>query len=161
METTRNGNFSSSMIHLLMKRDKQGGFGAPALNYIREKRYELRLGRSINSDHSARSTTWGTFLENRAFELMPMNYKLESKERLAHPTIKHWTGAPDLNAEDVVCDIKCPYTLKSFCETVDSLVDVETFKSVRPDAYWQLVSNAILTGKDQAEIIVYCPYQSV
>ena len=107
------------------------------------RQYELRLGRGLQSDHNSKPTTWGTFIEERVFELMGLEYKLESKVRLAHKTISHWTGAPDTIREGVVGDIKCPWTMKSFCETVDSFVDLETFKKVRPEYFFQLVSNAI------------------
>jgi len=61
-----------------------------------------------------------------------------------------------------VIDIKCPLTLKSFCQ----LVDCKTIQEVRDNHkdgekyFWQLVSNAILTGAEHAELIIYVPYQS-
>jgi len=160
MENHRYGNFSSSEIFKLIKTGKGSNeFSAPGLTYIEEKKYELRLGKSLTKEHSARPTTWGTFVESFVFEKLDMSYKLESLERLRHKTIDHWTGAPDVNTDKLVGDIKCPYSLKSFCQAVDSMVDLETFKAAKPEYYWQLVSNAILTGKDEAESIVYCPYQ--
>jgi hypothetical protein len=36
--------------------------------------------------------------------------------------------------------------------------DVEGLKREFPENYWQLVSNSILTGKQFAELIIYCPY---
>jgi hypothetical protein len=67
---------------------------------------------------------------------------------------------PDTLRKDVVGDIKCPFSLKSYCTAVDSFGDVEAFKKSKPDWYWQLVSNAILCDKARAEIIVYVPYLS-
>jgi hypothetical protein len=67
-------------------------------------------------------------------------------------------------------DIKCPMTLKSFCQLVDPLYNglsglqaMDEVRRTHKDGdkyYWQLVSNAILTGSSHAELIVYVPYQS-
>ena len=72
-----------------------------------------------------------------------------------------WSGAPDIISEDLSGDIKCPYTLKSFCEMVDIIEtkDPEIFKAEKPEYYWQLVSNAILTGFDTALFVVYVPFE--
>lgn len=161
MKTERKANFSSSSAWKLTTNNvKKDGFGKPGLTYISEKRMEMRLGRELQKEHSAKATTWGTFVETRVFdELLGLKYLLESKKRYAHETIPHWTGSPDVITSDIVGDIKCPYTLKSFCETVDTFGDLEAFKKLRPEYWWQLVSNGILTGRDKAEIIIYCPYK--
>jgi len=165
METLeRFGNFSSSEIWKLttLSRDKKE-FGAPAKTYISEKQMEIRLGRGLTVGHNAKETNWGTFLERRAFDLLPLSYKLQSTKRLAHPAISHWVGIPDViikDGEDVVVgDIKCPWTLKGFCSGVDTFGDAEIFKAEYPEYYWQLVSNCILVGSNKAEIIYYVPYQ--
>lgn len=160
MKTQRVGNFSSSQIHKLMKTGRgPEGFGAAALTYIEEKQMEMRLGRAITSETNAKPTNWGIFIEGRVFDLLPIEYRLESTTRLSHPSIEHWTGAPDCLTETTVVDIKSPYTLKSFCQSVDSFGDIEKFKAAKPEYYWQLVSNAILTEKNLAELIVYVPYK--
>lgn len=156
---TRTANFSSSEIWKLMTKDRKGtGFGAPALTYIDEKRIERRLNRPLKTESNAKETNWGTFIERRVFDMLSIVYDLKSDVRYKHPTIDNWTGSPDLITETAVCDIKCPYTLKSFCTMVDSL-NANTFKDDKPEYYWQLVSNAILTDKNYAEIIIYVPYQ--
>lgn len=163
MKNKRYGNFSSSEIHKLIKtgRGKDAVFSSLGLTYIKEKRYELKLGRALSSEQGAKSTSWGTFIETRVFNLLGLEYQLESTTRLGHDTIPHWTGAPDTIRPNIVGDIKCPWTLKSFCETVDAMEQGrEAFKEVRPEYYYQLVSNAILTGSSKAEIIVYVPYLS-
>ena len=162
MKNERNGTFSSSEISKLIKggRAKDAVFSAPGLTYIKEKRYESLLGRPLQGMVFAKATSWGTFLEERAFGMLPDGYSLVSQDRLAHPTIERWTGAPDFITEDTVGDIKCPYTLKSFCDMMEFMGDVEAFKTAKPEYYWQLVSNAILTDKDKAEFVVYVPYLS-
>ena len=170
----RYGNFSSSEIWKLMTNDTKGNPGKPAQTYLTEKVYEARLGRPLATDSDSKATIWGKFMEGYVHdEKLPLGYKLCSRERLFHPTIERWTGMPDLIKGDTVVDIKCPQ-LKSFCELADicsiqnynndvndfNEVNGQMLKSIYPEYYWQLVSNAILTGCDKAELIVFCPFQS-
>lgn len=167
----RYGNFSSSEIWKLMTNDRSADKnpGKPAQTYLTEKVYEARLGRPLATDSDSNATIWGKFMEGYVHdEKLPLDYKLCSRERLFHPTIVRWTGMPDLIKGDTVVDIKCPQ-LKSFCELadiaqetvyVDGISDGCILKAEYPEYYWQLISNAILTGCDKAELIVFCPYQS-
>lgn len=51
----RAGTFSSSNIYKLMTNGKAAdSLGKPALTYIEETRYEMRLGRSLSTDQSSR-----------------------------------------------------------------------------------------------------------
>lgn len=163
----RIGRFTSSGISALMKLAKDGkSFGKPALTYIEEKNMERKLGRSLTSESNARPTTWGQLVEKRAFELLGTEYRLCSSETIEHPTLpEYWAGSPDLIKFDegqTVVDIKCPYTLKSFCQFADCKT-IEDIRDKHPDGedyYWQLISNAILTNSKYAELIIYCPYKS-
>jgi hypothetical protein len=161
---SRNGNFTSSEIFTLMTLAKDGkSFGKPALTYIDECNMERRLGRSLTDESNARPLTWGKLLEKRCFDLLTTEYRLSSLDTLMHPTITYWAGSPDGNKFDeggTVIDIKCPLTLKSFCQLVDSK-DIGELRDNHKDGekfYWQLVSNAILTDCNHAELIVYVPY---
>lgn len=167
----RNGNFTSSEIVALTKKGKvAGSFGVPALTYIEETNMERRLGRSLTDESNARPLTWGKLLEPRAFDKTDLSYVLCSDVSIIHPTIKYWSGSPDGTKPDTVIDIKCPMTLKSFCNLVDplyaGLAGMDAINSVRENHkdgekfYWQLVSNAILTNSKFAELIVYVPYFS-
>lgn len=166
MNPMRNGRFTSSGIGALMSvaKDKVS-FGAPALTYIQEKNYERRLLRSLCNETNAKATSWGKLVEAHVFELLGTEYKLCSHDTVRHAEIEDWAGSPDAEKFDegkTVVDIKCPYTLKSFCQ----LADCTTIEQVREQHkegetyYYQLVSNAILTGAKYAELIVYAPYQS-
>jgi len=172
----RIGNFTSSRIEALTTLAKNGiDFGKPAITYIEEKNNERKLGRSLNQETTARPTTWGKYIESRVFNLLGLAYKLVSDQTIMHPTIDCWSGSPDIykteNDKKIVADIKCPFTLNSFCGLVNPLVDCkgngnEAIKLIRANHkdgekyYWQLVSNAILIGADEAELIVYAPYFS-
>jgi hypothetical protein len=161
----RIGNITSSEIVAMMSRDKTGKeFGKPAQTYIDECNMERKLGRSLNSEISAKPTSWGNLVEQRAFEVLGLEYKICSSETITHPMIPYWSGSPDGNKFDegkTVFDIKCPMTLKSFC----TMADCKTIDEVRMNHkdgdkfYWQLVSNAVLTESKYAELIVYCPYE--
>lgn len=160
----RTGTFSSSQIGNLMSKGR-GNFsientGAPFQTYIREKLFEKRLGRQLTNEHSAKPTTWGTLVEEQAFNKMDLKYSLVSKERFFKEGLEeYWSGMPDILTEELVGDIKSPYTMKSFCELIESMKDVEVFKKTHSLYYWQLVSNAILCNRDEAMLIVYCPYK--
>jgi hypothetical protein len=169
------GNFTSSKISALMSNGKAtGSLGKPATTYIAEKKMERRLGRSLTTENNAKPLVWGRTLETIPFSKLGMEYQIISQETIQHPDIKFWTGSPDAKKHSqpkaAVCDFKAPITLKSFCELVDPLYEgltgTELITAVRDRHehgdmyYWQLVSNAILTGVDVGELIVYVPYYS-
>lgn len=141
--------------------DRKGtGWGAPALTYIKQKQWEKKLHRSLDTDMRSKPTSWGILLESRAYQLIPsFETRIQSTETLLHPDIKGWVGTPDYTEPDLVGDIKCPWTLLSFCQLVEALnIGLEGVKDQFPQYYWQLVSNSILTGKKFAELTVYCPF---
>lgn len=166
--TIRNGNFTSSQIWKLTKLGKDGkSFGAPALTYIKEKKYEQKLKRSLSTDVSTRPILWGKFLEPRVHDLLPNSYEHINDETLVHPKFSYWVGSPDNKnvSQSTICDTKC-YQPKAFAEYVDNLQlahdtgDISIFKDNHPEEYWQLTSNAILSGMENIEAIVYMPYES-
>ena len=157
----RYGNFTSSSIHLLMSNGRaKGELGKPALTYIKHKSREIKLGRNLQKERSSRPTSYGNLVERRVYELLPLEYTLQSDLRYTHEELKQWTGAPDMITDLKVCDIKCPFSLDVYCDKADIMIsnDVEALKKEFPENYWQLVSNGILTGKNIAELIIYCPY---
>lgn len=159
----RIGKFTSSEIWKLTKKDRSGkGFGQIALSYIEEKRYEKLLGRSLSTESDAKPLQWGKLNEAKCFELLGLEYTLTSDKTINHTKFDNWSGSPDGVKDGVVIDIKCPFTLKSFCQ-LNNCHDKDTlieFTQSGEAYYWQLVSNAILTNTNKAELIVYCPYQS-
>ena len=136
--------------------------GKPALSYIAEKRYEQGLGRSIGSDAFSYPTSWGLLVESYVNDnYLGAEYVLASKDVVSHPTIARWKGSPDLILKDTISDIKCPYTLLSFCPMIESLSKgIEAFKTDYKEYYWQLISNAIICDKPNIELVVFAPYQS-
>jgi len=171
----RNGNFTSSEIVKLCSNGKsKGSFGAPFYTYIDECNMERRLGRPLENEIDSKPTSWGKLCEQVAFntKTIGLEYKLCSDVTIKHPKIDFWCGSPDsLKGDDTVGDFKCPMTLKSFCQLVDPyyengnlIHDGLTIEAVRANHkdgdkyFWQLVSNAIITGRKKAELIIFCPF---
>jgi len=160
---SRVANFTSSSIHKLMSKGRGNwsveNVGAPFKSYVQEKIYEARTGVSMSKDVNAKPAIWGWFMEQWVFEnKMGLSHQLISKTRYKHDDLP-WSGMPDTILDDSISDIKNPYTLLSFCQKVDALESVETFKDQVPEYYWQLVSNSILAEKEYAEIFIHVPYE--
>lgn len=181
----RIGSFTSSEIADLTTKGKdKTQLGAPAKTYIKAKNYERRLGRSLNTNVSAKPMQWGNLVEPHVFAALPIDYSLNSQETIAHTQYgDFWVGSPDgfrytkvgmggldHSKIDTVIDIKCPFTHLSFCDLVEPLYNgltgMDAINAIRDGHkegdtyYWQLVSNAILSGADHCELIVYMPYLS-
>src|ERR1017187_3164866 len=101
MDAIRNGRFTSSEIAKLMSNGRKAGEpGAPYFDYIEEKNFERKLGRSLKCEAKAPALTWGKCLEKRVFEQLGIRYKECSTETIVHPTIKYFAGSPDGTKED-------------------------------------------------------------
>lgn len=172
MSPERNGNFTSSENFRLMSNGKAAGsFGAPFYSYVEECNMERRLGRSLDNEIDARAASWGKLVEPKVFKMLPIDYTFCSDITISHPTIDYWKGTPDLRKADTAGDIKCPHTMKSFCQLLDPYYEkgklihegltIEAVRENHRDGdkfFWQIVSNAILTGASKGELIVYAPY---
>lgn len=138
--------------------------GAPFYTYCKEVYFETRLGRRLDNETNAKPTSWGNLVEQQAFDTLGIEYALVSKDTIVHHSPEFsdwWAGTPDLlKNEDTICDVKCPMTLNSFCTFYEcqTIGDVRTNHKDGEKYYWQLVSNAILTGCKYAELIIYVPY---
>lgn len=154
---------TSSQVHLLMKKGNGiHGFEAGALTYIEEKRMNKLLGRSVAPRGTGRAALWGNFMEMYVFSQLPLGYTIHSKTTFAHPYIHGWSGSPDVLVIDkLVGDIKC-YEPKNFVATVQVMREnsISLLREKCPEEYWQLVSNAAITGVPVAQLILFMPYQS-
>lgn len=159
----RIGSFTSSEIYKLATTGKgEYGFGAKALTYIDEKRIENKMKRSISTDSYSQAMAWGIFCEMYVFSLIGIEYQISSQETDVHPTISQWSGSKDLIVPDVkISDIKC-FQPKKFAQYTDALIegDLKKIKEDFPAEYYQLVSNAIINGVNEAEAITFMPYES-
>lgn len=177
MDKIRNGNFTSSeIVRLTTSGKKAGSYGAHFYSYIEECNMERRLGRALEDETTARALSWGKLLEKRAFDLLSVDYVLCSSKTLSHPTIDFWKGSPDavkeIESVRYCDDLKCPVTLKSFCQMVDPYCEdgkvihegltIEATRANHKDGdkyFWQIVSNSIITDSKKGELVVYMPYK--
>jgi len=154
----RIAHFTSSQIYRLVVGSK-----TVRDNYIQEKIIEKRLGKSLESGGGGQAAYWGIFMEMVVFELLGLEYKIESKLTDLHPTLGDvWSGSKDLIVPGVkVGDIKA-YQYKKFAQYAECLKrgSVEFFRSEFPQEYWQLVSNAAIHNVSIGEAILYMPYES-
>jgi hypothetical protein len=171
MDKIRDGNFTSSEAYRLMSNGKtKGSIGVPFYSYVEEKNMERRLNRTLGHEIDATAASWGKLCEPYAFKLLPIDYTSGFDTTLSHPTIDYWKGTPDVTKPETVGDIKCPHTLKSFCQLLDPFhgkdvqFDGMTIEAVRENHkdgekfFWQIVSNACITGATKGELIVFAPY---
>lgn len=142
-----------------------------ALEYISEKNSEIRLQRSLDPETNSRATTWGKLGELYVVEQkLGIDYTINLDCTTGHAEYPFWKGTEDCTTSDTVGDIKCPYSLKSFCGLVDcvyvyGLIGIEAINHIRENHkdgekyYWQLVSNSVLHNKKFAELIVFVPFK--
>ena len=157
-------------------------FGEAGLTYILETNIERMLDDTIDAEFDSKPTSWGTHLEQFVFGKLGLDYTSQTDVTIQHPTIEYLCGSPDGFHEDeterAVIDFKAPFTKKSFVQLVlplyCGLTGFEAMNALRngfthngfdypkhkegEKYYYQLVSNAIITGCDFAELIVYMPY---
>jgi hypothetical protein len=179
----RTGRITSSEIVALVSEGRaKDSFGAPFYTYVSECVMERMFGLSLENKVTSIQMQWGKLLESWVHKhLLGLEYIMQSRQTLIHPTIREWAGSPDQikmigDEIETVTDIKCPFTRKSFFCLVQSIYKYvdgvvspsgisgnDAIKEVRKTKdgekyYWQLVSNACITGAKYAELIVYMPY---
>ena len=159
----RIGRFTSSGVWQLMTNGRAAGTpGKPFETYVRQKAREKKLFRSITNDASSKPTSWGKYMEKRAFSKLDIDYSLTSDVTTEHPTIENFAGSTDgLKFDDgrTVFDIKCPFTLTSFCDLIECTTDEMLLKEF-PEYFYQLIANAMIHNTKWCELIVYVPYMS-
>lgn len=179
----RTGRITSSEIVALTSNGRtSGSFGEAFYTYVTECVYEIYANRSLENQTSSLAMEWGKLCEGYVHKIhLGFEYVMQSQQTIIHPTINRWAGSPDglkYIDDDIetVTDIKCPLTLKAFMNLVQSLYKLENgviipsglsgddaIKEIRKTKdgekyYWQLVSNACITGAEYAELIVFMPY---
>lgn len=160
---SRIGRFTSSGVWQLMTNGRAKDTpGKPFEIYVRQKAREKRLFRSISNDASSKPTSWGKYLEKRAFSKLDIEYSLTSDVTTEHTRIPNFAGSADglkFDEERTVFDIKCPFTLTAFCDLIECTTDEMLLKEF-PEYFWQLIGNAMIHNTKWCELIVYVPYLS-
>jgi hypothetical protein len=169
----RNGKFTSSQADKILGINSKSKVAVTAaMNYIEERNMERILGRSIATESDARPLQWGKLCEQFIVPLLGIKYQTMNDEVLAHPKYgDFWVGSPDqIKHEEVkvVCETKCPQTLKSFFSLVYGGVagmiegfEHKGFKFSKhksgQDYYAQCTSNCAIVDTNRAEFIVFMP----
>lgn len=158
----RVGNFTSSQIFRIV--------GTPSVRdtYLKDKRAERGLNRSIDLGAYSQEMCWGKIIEAYFFlqeKYFPTGsgYSLCSKSTQRHPKYNFWVGSCDVQGKNDAGEIKCFYP-KNYHALASALlalksgkISLENFKSEFKEIYWQVVSNAIILGKTHATIFAYTP----
>lgn len=141
------------------------GFGSEGETYIKEKRLERKLNRSMSLNVYNRSIAWGHLMEHVCFDKLELGYELVSQDTINHHDPEFadgWRGTPDyIVAKQVISEQKS-YQLKGFAEYSDCLMkkDIAIFREEYPKEYWQIVSNCCINNYDIGEAISFMPYKS-
>ena len=144
------------------KKNIDAGFNAGGMTYIKSRKQERKRGRSMSMDASSQATAWGDLMEYRVYDIIDLDWTIESKSTAKHSKIPFWTGSWDLIVPDIkVGEIKGYYPEK-FCDFADVLLqkDVALFREKFPEEYWQIVSSAAIAGVPIGESLLYQPYDS-
>lgn len=164
LSDNRNGNFTSSGIVALTTKGKaKGSIGKPYYTYIKSRKRERKLKRSIEVQSNAKPLSWGKLVEKIAFDQLGYEYELTSRETIFHESIPNWCGTPDgKKRPSTTFDIKCPISIDSYCDYADCVDINEVRKNTKlgEENYWQIVSNSILQNTTHGELIIFVPYKS-
>lgn len=151
--------------------------------YVKRKNKERKLGKTLDGADSGRACDWGKFVEmwlmNERPDIIGLHHTLTPNLTEVHPKYTDvWAGSRDGfdNDTQAVDDIKCPYTMDSFCTFAELFIagveigfrevllngytDIFGDNTKHADGetyYWQLVSNAHIKGVNKANLIVFCP----
>lgn len=163
--TKRFGKITSSKAYLLDSLNaKKNDFGAGAITYLNEKATERRIGRSVNLNKGNNTTIWGHVAEYYCERFhFDFDYKVCSRITLEHHVYEFWGGTPDFIKNDYVGDIKCfePLHFGKLSYLIAKIKDgkksLDDFKSEEKEIYWQIVSNACITGLDKGMVSLYIP----
>lgn len=148
-------------------------FGSKAVRstYMEEKKLEIQLGRSLDTDATSRDINWGFLMEAWVGQTKGTDYVEHGHKSLSHPNPKLlWGGSPDMTCprKKLVAEIK-GYQPKNFAAYTNALLNAkndrnpnvyERNKDLRenfPKEYWQGISNSILTGFTTIELITAMP----
>lgn len=156
----RTGRFTSSTIgDLCTNGRKDGELGAPFY-----KRCQIvassRMFGARTIEGGSISTEWGILVENYVNKILEKEGITTGYSSL--PIISNmeefedWVcGSPDAVSMDTVYDIKCYYSITEYFNIYGCTVD--ELRTIKPLYFWQLVNNAILTGKEYAELVCFYP----
>jgi exodeoxyribonuclease (lambda-induced) len=167
----RLGNFTGSSIHKLIS--KKNELTKTALSYVFEVAAERCLASKIvNGDEefaeyletvsvTTKAMQFGIDMEDLAratYEMMTGDKVIETGS-VAHRDIMHYAASPDgiVPVEDRIIEIKVPKPA-TFCEYRTLIHDAASLKSVKPEYYWQMMSEMDCTEASSGHFVTFNPY---
>jgi hypothetical protein len=163
--TKRAGAFTSSEIYKLVARHKKTGeYLVSRDSYINKVFMELQYNCPMSSYGDSRPTIWGKLLEKWYMAQIELGTPTPT-DTLTHPECPLWKGTPDMiyKQEKMVGDLKCPSDLERFAIAYECKGDIDKLRATYKEGekyYWQLMSNAVLTGSDKCKLVFYVPSEA-
>ncbi len=134
-------------------RSKKDPLSETTKTYVMQKAKEDFFG--ISPSFSNKFTEKGIMNEPLGIEMINTTKFLEYKKNTERITNDWLTGECDINAKDLIIDIKCSWSFETF-----PIFQEEAEKSVKKSGYdWQLRGYMLLYNKPFAEV-VYCLTQT-
>lgn len=156
----RRGRFTSSEIWRLCGYDRTGKSpSAQFYSYCKQVASERLFGARIISGGNIQ-TEYGKLTEKyigKELEQQGYTYGFSDIPIVNNnPEFTEWhSGTPDYIVKSTVGDIKCPFSCEKYFDLYG--INEEVLKKDKPEYYWQLISNSILTGKQYAELTAFYP----
>ena len=149
----RLGKFTASNAHLLMQngRSKEHVFSQLALSYIMQNVAEI-ISDVPPMEISSAALSWGRNFENEAREKMG----IPVETGYCYALEDYAFGTPDGETNTHIIEIKCPYNSVGHLQNL-LIEDAEQLHRERPEYYWQMQMNMMLSGKSLAWFVSYDP----
>jgi hypothetical protein len=167
----RLGNFTGSSIYKLIS--KKNELTKTALSYIFEVAAERHLASKIvDGDEefaeyletvsvTTKAMQFGIDMEDlaRATYEMATGSKVIETGSVAHRDIAHYAASPDgiVAVEDRVIEIKVPKPA-TYIEYRSLIHDAASLKAVKPEYYWQMMSEMDCTEASSGHFVAFNPY---
>lgn len=161
----RIGRGTSSNAYIIASGSSLQSPNKPFYTYAEEVAIERLTKVPVQPEINAKSLAWGSLMECVVYDqAIPDTdmYFLVHKKTILHPKMGNiWSGTPDLISPKKTGEIKCHFR-KNYVLFYAALKsrNIEFIKRQFPQAYWQLVSNCILTKKKVGELVGFIPKKS-
>ena len=149
----RKGKITSSEISKII--GQEGKLSETAKTYLLEKVTELLGGAKASAVGAA--LDWGTDLEPEAISFYEEKYNQQVNKASFVPYGAYYGGSPDgLIGTEGIIEVKCPFNSSTHFKH-GLITTAEEYKKIKPEYYWQCVSNMLVTNTQWCDFISYDP----
>lgn len=166
----RRGKITASQVANIIGKGRGAEFSKTGMSYIEDCASELFVPKNIWTSYldefnrPSKAMQWGTDNEDNARQRYVEEMGL-ADEQMRQVGFIPWSedklvgGSPDgcVPDENVVIEIKCPYTLRAHLEHLAYRCPAD-LKADNPQYYWQCVMNMMLTDAGACDFISYHPW---